>query len=345
MDFTKDSLSIFLGDHTISEPMKVVTVKGDTFSTTGEHSGTVTNWVYGIVGNLKYTTVRGFSSYGNSTYPDSFAQGVRSNDTINYLMWQCNKWGGKDTCDFEDKEQASIFDLILDTPTKMLGRVGDDPKCGRCDAATEKCEECACGTGDDCVPHDECVDKCEPKGPKYRCDWKETPPKCVQDDEGTQSQQLCEHDCKPAQYGKCDFENDTCVECTPGAGEKDCVNLMSYCQIARDEGRCKEQVLNGLYRSVESNLGYESGEFDVEFRDSKMFIQDGQRKELKTSGDVRKTGTAEKGGVQFVVENLSHPIWPDADTIYGIYEETFGEQQVFKFLELGLSNVEITHLS
>jgi hypothetical protein len=53
----------------------------------GEHADQPSNWVYSTVGNLKYTTAFGFSSYANATYPDSFSQGIRSNDTTDYLMF------------------------------------------------------------------------------------------------------------------------------------------------------------------------------------------------------------------------------------------------------------------
>jgi hypothetical protein len=63
-------------------------------------------------------------------------------------------------------------------------------------------------------------------------------------------------------------------------------------------------------------------------------------------GDVHKTGNAEKGGVTFEVKNFkSDPkIWPH-ETMFGIFEETYGEQQIFNFLELGFSDKEIHSLA
>jgi len=47
---------------------------------------------------------------------------------------------------------------------------------------------------------------------------------------------------------------------------------MSYCETAREEGRCKEEVLGGLFRMIEANNKFDKGEFDVEFRGTKIFI-------------------------------------------------------------------------
>ena len=63
-------------------------------------------------------------------------------------------------------------------------------------------------------------------------------------------------------------------------------------------------------------------------------------------GDVQKTGNAEKGGVIFKVNNwkADPKIWPH-DEMYGIYEMTYGEQQIFNFLELGISAEPINSLA
>jgi len=107
------------------------------------------------------------------------------------------------------------------------------------------------------------------------CQWNATHgPQCKQDDKGNMSHEQCTDECKPANYGKCDYEKNTCVSCTPGADDRDCLYLMSYCETAKTEGRCKEEVLSGLFRSIEANLPFAKGEFDVQFRGGKMFIQD-----------------------------------------------------------------------
>jgi hypothetical protein len=122
---------------------------------------------------------------------------------------------------------------------------------------------------------------------------------------------------------------------------------MSYCKTARDEGRCEQEVLSGLWRSLSVGVPFVHGEFDIQFRSGKMFLQDyTTMKEAMEVGDVKKTGNAEKGGVIFEVMNFkSDPkIWPH-DHMYGIYEKSFGEQQIFDFLELGFSDKPIHSLS
>lgn len=159
------------------------------------------------------------------------------------------------------------------------------------------------------------------------CNWNTANPQCVQDDSGTLSKDQCDQECHPAAYGKCDYKKNTCLSCTPGADDKDCIYLMSYCQVAKTEGRCKEEVLSGLFRTIEANIPYDHGEFDIQFRGGKMFIQDyTTMKEAMEVGDVKKTGTAEKGGVLFEVMNWkSDPkIWPHTH-MYGMFEMSYGE--------------------
>jgi len=151
----------------------------------------------------------------------------------------------------------------------MIAKVGDD-KCARCDESSDKCMPCECGTGSDCMPADKCEKECKPVGKRYKCDWKTTT--CMEDPMGRMNQTECAEECKPAAYGKCDYENDKCVPCTPGADDRDCVYLMSYCTVAQKMKRCEEEILKGLFRMVEAQPGYDAGEFDVEFRANKMWI-------------------------------------------------------------------------
>lgn len=209
----------------------------------------------------------------------------------------------------------------------MFGRV-EDGKCARCDHATDSCTECKCGTGTDCVPAEECTKACKPKGPRYECSWNTANPQCVQNDAGTLSKEQCGQECHPAAYGKCDYENNKCLHCTPGADDKDCVYLMSYCQAAQKEGRCEAETLSGLFRTIEANIPFDHGEFDIQFKGGKMYIQDyTTMKEAMEVGDVKKTGSAEHGGVLFEVTNWkSDPkIWPHTH-MYGMYELSYGEQ-------------------
>jgi len=78
-----------------------------------------------------------------------------------------------------------------------------------------------------------------------------------------------------------------------------------------------------------------------------MFIQDyTTMKEAMEVGDVEKTGNAERGGVLFKVKNwkADPKIWPH-EQMYGIFQETYGEQQVFNFLELAFSEKPINALA
>jgi hypothetical protein len=69
---------------------------------------------------------------------------------------------------------------------------------------------------------------------------------------------------------------------------------------AASEGRCAQETLSGLWRSIESNIGFAKGEFDIQFRQGKMFIQDYTKQvEAMEVGDIKKTGNAERGGVLF----------------------------------------------
>lgn len=94
---------------------------------------------------------------------------------------------------------------------------------------------------------------------------------------------------------------------------------------------------------IEVNPNYLKGEFDVLFKDGKMHIQDYTKVETKELGDVKATGMAEGGGVTFEVTNWkSDPkIWPH-DSMFGVYKESFGEANTFKFLELAFSDKAIT---
>lgn len=113
----------------------------------------------------------------------------------------------------------------------MIGLLRDD-ECARCDQGTHTCHECTCGTGADCMPKADCEDKCTPKGPKYMCTWNATEPKCVEDAEGKLTHDECTDECKPAVYAKCNYEENKCDECTPGADDRDCIYLKSYCDTA-----------------------------------------------------------------------------------------------------------------
>lgn len=80
----------------------VSTTAGDTFSLHEKDGSKVMHVVNGLVANLRYTEAMGLSTFANATYPDSFAQGIRSNHTENMVLFQCNKWGKESTCHFKE---------------------------------------------------------------------------------------------------------------------------------------------------------------------------------------------------------------------------------------------------
>lgn len=306
-----------------TEHFDVSTTEGDTFILhNGEKSVNVVN---SLVGNLKYTTAMGLSTYGNGTYPDSFTNGIRGNETLSMTLFQCNKWGANATCDFN--LTAAFAETVMEPKKQMIKRVGAD-SCAKCDKSNDQCYECECNSGPDCVPKEDCAKNCVPHGPRYSCNWKTAVPQCVEDPKGRMDKTQCAEECHPAAYGKCDYKSDKCVSCKPGADDPACVYLMSYCQAAEKEGRCKEETLSGLFRMVETNPAFDHGEFDIEFKGGKMFIQDyTTQKEAVEVGDVKKTGDAANGGVVFEVHNWKPDpkIWPH-EKMYGVYEVKYGEQ-------------------
>jgi hypothetical protein len=146
---------------------------GDTFSLHPSGGGKVLNAVNSLVGNLKYTTVMGISTFGNETYPDSFAQGIRSNSTVDWVMFQCNKWGANSTCKFDVTEALAKSFLPKKNLIKPLA------ECAKCNEDSSTCEDCECGKDGCTMPRDQCEEKCLPSGPRYTCDWHETHPKCT----------------------------------------------------------------------------------------------------------------------------------------------------------------------
>jgi hypothetical protein len=77
-----------------------------------------------------------------------------------------------------------------------------------------------------------------------------------------------------------------CVECKQG--EPKCTNTLDFCKVANKEKHiCKAQTLSGLYRMIEVNKDYKVGEFDLMFKDGKLYIQDYDTKvEAKEMGTV-----------------------------------------------------------
>jgi len=104
--------------------------------------------------------------------------------------------------------------------------------------------------------------------------------------------------------------------------------------------------LSGLFRMIEAEPGYNKGEFDVLFKDGKMYMQDFETKVMaKDLGTLKATGAAEGGGVTFEVTDwkAEPKIWPH-DKLFGVFKKSFGESQIFTFLELAFSETAITKL-
>lgn len=155
----------------------------------------------------------------------------------------------------------------------------------------------------------------------------------------------CAQTCEQPAFAKCNYANNTCEKCDH-TKDKDCVYTMDYCKIEQQTGKCKQVQLKGLYRMLEVQPSYDVGEFDVLFKDGKMYMQEFVSKvEAKDLGTVKATGTAEGGGVTFEVTGWkSEPkIWPH-DTLFGVYKITYGETQTFNFLEMAFSDKAITKL-
>lgn len=80
---------------------------------------------------------------------------------------------------------------------------------------------------------------------------------------------------------------------------------------------------------IDAHPGYESGEYDVSFKDGKITFSD-----LKNSysADVNVTGAGEGGSVAFEVLGWRPgPVWPNPK-MYGVFEESRGEKNIFSFL-------------
>jgi hypothetical protein len=97
---------------------------------------------------------------------------------------------------------------------------------------------------------------------------------------------------------------------------------------------------------IEVNPKYKMGEFDLLFKDGKLYMQDYDTKvEAKEMGTIKPTGSTDAGGVTFEVTGWKADplIWP-FDTMFGVYQTKDGEAQTFKFLEFAVAEKAITKL-
>lgn len=64
--------------------------------------------VHNVLAYLKHTTAAGLSTFGpDQEAPDSFRRGMESTKALDLIMWKCNSWGGKGTCDFKQKQEPN----------------------------------------------------------------------------------------------------------------------------------------------------------------------------------------------------------------------------------------------
>jgi len=97
---------------------------------------------------------------------------------------------------------------------------------------------------------------------------------------------------------------------------------------------------------IEVNPKYKTGEFDLLFKDGKIYMQDYDTKvEAKELGTVKATGSTDAGGVTFEVTGwkADPAIWP-FETMFGVYQTKPGEAQTFDFLEFAVAEKAITKL-
>jgi hypothetical protein len=70
---------------------------------------------------MKYTLAMGISTQmSNSSYPISFADSVKRNDTLTFTLFQCNKYAPAGTCDFDP---SALYSKMVEENHPMIGRV------------------------------------------------------------------------------------------------------------------------------------------------------------------------------------------------------------------------------
>jgi len=110
-----------------------------------ERDGKNVTVVYSTLKNLKHTIALGLSTFGKEDAPESFKQGMNSDQASSMVMWKCNAWGA-DKCKFDH------VNMELPTPKRNLKSIGkaafgnDDcnkfADCHLCITATEKGIRC-----------------------------------------------------------------------------------------------------------------------------------------------------------------------------------------------------------
>lgn len=175
----------------------VATTQGDTFSLTNKKDKSVIHVANSLVSDMKYTAAMGISTIvgDNTTYPVSWADAIKREDTLTFTLWQCLKWAPSGTCKFEP---TALNSNMVEENHPMIGMV----------ESTEVAQ----------VESSTC-----PSGECYRCSWNTANPQCIKDPKGSLDLKDCQEECKPAAYGKCNFDTSKCEVCKPGAADPDCI--------------------------------------------------------------------------------------------------------------------------
>jgi len=258
---------------------------------------------------------------------------------------KCNAGTGKCsacTPGKDDKECTQVKNACDEECVKQsLSKCNPQGKC-------DKCEDDKPTAG--CVNTAACEATCKPHKPtdgKYECKWdgQGGKPQCVESKTSDKTKTECEQTCMNPSFAKCNFQNNTCEKCDH-TKDKDCLQTMDYCKTEQKLGRCKAQKLNGLYRMIAVQPDYKVGEFDVLFKEGKMYMQDFVAKvEAKDLGTIAHTGAADGGGVTFEVQGWKPEpkIW-EKDKLFGVYKTTYGDTNTFTFLEMAFADHAITKL-
>lgn len=97
----------------------IATVQGDTFAMTNQETNVTWHVSNSLIENLKYTQSMGISTeFSNTTYPISFTDSVKRNDTLTFTLFQCNRYSPGHTCEFDipAPEEKQIHPLIARVP-------------------------------------------------------------------------------------------------------------------------------------------------------------------------------------------------------------------------------------
>jgi hypothetical protein len=110
-DFEMGEIDLVFGDKNLTVKYPNRTQDIYDVATTGgsalilQKGGQTIKVVHNVLAYLKHTTAAGLSTFGpDKEAPDSFRRGMETDQALDLIMWKCNSWGGKGTCDFKDKK-------------------------------------------------------------------------------------------------------------------------------------------------------------------------------------------------------------------------------------------------